>query len=238
MELYARILKLINEATLKKIQDKNIVIVGIGGVGGFALEALTRFGIKNITIIDNDTVDISNLNRQIISSHEVLEQNKTDVAKRRMLSINPTGNYITYNVFLNQDNLEEYISKDTDFILDCCDTVTTKMALIKYAKYHNIPIICAMGTGNRLDPTKLIVTDIYKTNNDPLAKIMRKLCKDSKIKKLDVVTSIELPIKTHDRTPGSTPFVPSVAGIYMASFIVNKWLKEENKLNKKEININ
>ena len=218
MEQYARILKLINEATLKKIQDKNIVIVGIGGVGGYALEALTRFGIKNITIIDNDTVDI--------------------VAKRRMLSINPTGNYITYNVFLNQDNLEEYISKDMDFILDCCDTVTTKMALIKYAKYHNIPIICAMGTGNRLDPTKLIVTDIYKTNNDPLAKIMRKLCKDSKIKKLDVVTSIELPIKTHDRTPGSTPFVPSVAGIYMASFIVNRWLKEENKLNKKEININ
>ena len=238
MEQYARILKLIDEETLKKIQDKKIIIVGVGGVGGFALEALTRFGIKNITIIDNDTVDITNLNRQIISNHEVINENKTIVAKKRMISINPEGNFMDYNIFLNQDNLEEFISDDTDYILDCCDTVTTKMALIKYAKSKDIPIICAMGTGNRLDPTKLIVTDIYKTNNDPLAKIMRKLCKDSKIKKLDVVTSIELPIKTHDRTPGSTPFVPSVAGIYMASFIVNKWLKEENKLNKKEININ
>ncbi len=225
MEQYARILKLISEDKLKSIQNKKIVLIGVGGVGGFALETLVRFGLKNIIIIDNDTVDISNLNRQIISSHEVLEQNKTDVAKRRMLSINPTGNYITYNVFLTQDNLEEYISKDTDFILDCCDTVTTKMALIKYAKYHNIPIICAMGTGNRLDPTKLIVTDIYKTNNDPLAKIMRKLCKDSKIKKLDVVTSIELPIKTHDRTPGSTSFVPSSAGLLITSYIIRNIIK-------------
>lgn len=228
MEQYARILKLIKEDQLKKLQNKKIIIVGVGGVGGFALEALTRFGIKNITIIDNDTVDISNLNRQIISNHEVLNQNKTDVALKRMLSINPSGNFKGYNVFLNQDNLEEYISKDTDYILDCCDTVTTKMSLIKYAKENKIPIICAMGTGNRLDAAKLVVTDIYKTNNDPLAKIMRKLCKDNRIKKLDVVTSYELPIKTHDRTPGSTPFVPSVAGLYMANFIVNKWLKEIN----------
>ena len=228
MKQYARILKLIKEDQLKKLQNKKIIIVGVGGVGGFALEALTRFGIKNITIIDNDTVDISNLNRQIISNHEVLNQNKTDVALKRMLSINQSGNFKGYNVFLNQDNLEEYISKDTDYILDCCDTVTTKMSLIKYAKENKIPIICAMGTGNRLDATKLVVTDIYKTNNDPLAKIMRKLCKDNRIKKLDVVTSYELPIKTHDRTPGSTPFVPSVAGLYMANFIVNKWLKEIN----------
>lgn len=227
MEQYARILKLIDKNTLEKIQQKKIVIVGVGGVGGFALETLTRFGIQNITIIDNDTVDITNLNRQIISNHEVLGQEKTKVALERMQSINPNGNFKTYNVFLDKDNLAEYILKDTDYILDCCDTVTTKMALINYAKINNIPIICAMGTGNRLDPTKLVLTDIYKTNNDPLAKIMRKLCKDNKIKKLDVVTSMELPIKTHDRTPGSTPFVPSVAGIYMASFIVNKWLKQE-----------
>ena len=225
MEQYARILKLIDEETLKKIQDKKIIIVGVGGVGGFALEALTRFGIKNITIIDNDTVDITNLNRQIISNHEVINENKTIVAKKRMISINPEGNFMDYNIFLNQDNLEEFISDDTDYILDCCDTVTTKMALIKYAKSKDIPIICAMGTGNRLDPTKLIVTDIYKTNNDPLAKIMRKLCKDSKIKKLDVVTSIELPIKTHDRTPGSTSFVPSSAGLLITSYIIRNIIK-------------
>ncbi len=226
MEQYTRILKLINEEQLKELQNKKIAIVGIGGVGGFALEALTRFGIKNITIIDNDTVDVSNLNRQIISSHEVLNQNKTDVALKRMLSINPYGNFKAYNIFLTPDNLEKYISKDVNYILDCCDTVTTKIGLIKYAKLNTIPIICAMGTGNRLDATKLVITDIYKTNNDPLAKIMRKLCRDNKIKKLDVVTSNELPIKTHDRTPGSTPFVPSVAGLYMANFIINKWLKK------------
>ena len=180
MEQYARILKLIDEETLKKIQDKKIIIVGVGGVGGFALEALTRFGIKNITIIDNDTVDITNLNRQIISNHEVINENKTTVAKKRMISINPEGNFMDYNIFLNQDNLKEFISDDTDYILDCCDTVTTNISLIKYAKSKDIPIICAMGTGNRLDPTKLIITDIYKTNNDPLAKIMRKLCKDNR----------------------------------------------------------
>lgn len=234
MEQYARILKLIDENILEEIQKKKIVIVGVGGVGGFALETLTRFGIKNISIIDNDSVDITNLNRQIISNQENLGQNKVEVALKRMESINPNNNFKACSVFLNADNLNEYISKDTDYILDCCDTVTTKISLIKYAKDNNIPIICAMGTGNRLDPTKLIVTDIYKTNNDPLAKIMRKLCKDNRIKKLDVVTSMELSIKTHDRTPGSTPFVPSVAGIYMASFIVNKWLKEEKI--KKEIN--
>ena len=131
-----------------------------------------------------------------------------------------------HSVFLNKENIREYISLDTDYILDCCDTVTTKMALIMYAKEQKIPIISAMGTGNRLDPSKIVITDIYKTNNDPLAKIMRRLCKDNKIKKLTVVTSSELPIKTHDRTPGSTPFVPSVAGIFMASHIILEWLKD------------
>ena len=228
MEQYARILKLIREDQLSAIQKKKVVIVGVGGVGGFALEALVRFGIKNISVIDNDTVDITNLNRQIISNHNVLGQNKVEIALERALSINPNGNFKSYNFFLNQDNLAEYIPNDTDYILDCCDTVTTKIALINFAKERNIPIICAMGTGNRLDPSKILVTDIYKTNNDPLAKIMRKLCKDNHIKKLKVVTSSELPIKTHDRTPGSTPFVPSVAGIFMASHVVNKWLKDLN----------
>lgn len=226
MEQYARILKLINADQLAPIQNKKVVIVGVGGVGGFALETLVRFGIKNISVIDNDTVDITNLNRQIISDYNVLGQNKVEIALQRALSINPNGNFRGDNVFLNQDNLAEFIPNDSDYILDCCDTVTTKIALIKFAKERNIPIICAMGTGNRLDPSKILVTDIYKTNNDPLAKIMRRLCKDNNVKKLEVVTSSELPVKTHDRTPGSTPFVPSVAGIFMASYVVNKWLKD------------
>ncbi len=229
MEQYARILKLINADQLAPIQNKKVVIVGVGGVGGFALETLVRFGIKNISVIDNDTVDITNLNRQIISDYNVLGQNKVEIALQRALSINPNGNFRGDNVFLNQDNLAEFIPNDSDYILDCCDTVTTKIALIKFAKERNIPIICAMGTGNRLDPSKILVTDIYKTNNDPLAKIMRRLCKDNNVKKLEVVTSSELPVKTHDRTPGSTPFVPSVAGIFMASYVVNKWLKDLKK---------
>ena len=226
MEQYARILKLINVDQLTTIQNRKVVIVGVGGVGGYALETLVRFGIKNISVIDNDTVDITNLNRQIISNYNVLGQNKVEIALKRALSINPNGNFRGDNVFLNQDNLAEFIPNDSDYILDCCDTVTTKIALIKFAKEKNIPIICAMGTGNRLDPSKILVTDIYKTNNDPLAKIMRRLCKDNNVKKLEVVTSSELPVKTHDRTPGSTPFVPSVAGIFMASYLVNKWLKD------------
>lgn len=226
MEQYARILKLISEDKLKSIQNKKIVLIGVGGVGGFALETLVRFGLKNIIIIDNDTVDITNLNRQVISNYEVLSEEKVKVAKARALSINPNGCFTVHSVFLNKENIREYISLDTDYILDCCDTVTTKMALIMYAKEQRIPIISAMGTGNRLDPSKIVITDIYKTNNDPLAKIMRRLCKDNKIKKLTVVTSSELPIKTHDRTPGSTPFVPSVAGIFMASHIILEWLKD------------
>ena len=226
MEQYARILKLISEDKLKSIQNKKIVLIGVGGVGGFALESLVRFGLKNIIIIDNDTVDITNLNRQVISNYEVLGEEKVKVAKARAISINPEGNFNEHSVFLNKDNIGEYIPLDTDYILDCCDTVTTKMALIMYAKEQKIPIISAMGTGNRLDPSKIVITDIYKTNNDPLAKIMRRLCKDNKIKKLTVVTSSELPIKTHDRTPGSTPFVPSVAGIFMASHIILEWLKD------------
>ena len=225
---FSRTELLLGSKAIEILKNAHVAIFGIGGVGGYVVEALARSGVGHFTIIDNDTVDITNLNRQIISNHEVINENKTTVAKKRMISINPEGNFMDYNIFLNQDNLEEFISDDTDYILDCCDTVTTKMALIKYAKSKDIPIICAMGTGNRLDPTKLVVTDIYETNNDPLAKIMRKLCKDNKIKKLDVVTSYELPVKTHDRTVGSTPFVPSVAGMYMASFVVNKWLKEIN----------
>ena len=231
---FERLELLVGNENLNLIQDKIVMIVGLGGVGGYATESIVRCGIKKIVIVDFDTIDISNLNRQIISNQDNLGQNKVEVALKRMESINPNNNFKAYSIFLSADNLNEYIPKDTDYILDCCDTVTTKMSLIKYAKDNNIPIICAMGTGNRLDPTKLTITDIYETNNDPLAKIMRKLCKNNCIKKLDVVTSMELPIKTHDRTPGSTPFVPSVAGIYMASFIVNKWLKEGNI--KKEIN--
>lgn len=225
MEQYSKILKLIENDTLSCIQEKSVVIVGIGGVGGYALEMLCRFGLKKITIIDADVVDVSNLNRQVIALHSNIGVSKVEIAKKRILDINPSCQVTDICVFLNANNINDYIPKNVDYIIDCCDTVTTKMELIKYAKKNNIPVISSMGTGNRLDATKLMITDIYKTKNDPLAKVMRKLCKENNIKHLDVLVSSELQIKTHDRTPGSTPFVPSTAGIYIANYIVRKWLQ-------------
>ena len=146
--------------------------------------------------------------------------------KARVLSINPNCNVEAKKEFITADNIQEIIPEDIDYVVDAIDTVSAKIGLAVYCEKNKIKLISSMGTGNKLDPTQFKVTDIYKTNNDPLAKIMRRLCKDNKIKKLTVVTSSELPIKTHDRTPGSTPFVPSVAGIFMASHIILEWLKD------------
>jgi len=224
-----RLLKLIDKDTLEYVQNKNITIIGIGGVGSYALETLVRFGIKNITIIDKDIIDITNKNRQLIALDTTLNKKKVDVAKERIFDINSECNVTCYDVFLSKDNIPIVIDKNTDYILDCCDTVTTKIELIKYAKENKIDIISSMGTGNRLDPSLIRITDIYKTNYDPLAKIIRKLCRENNIESLDVVTSIEVPKKVTDRVVGSTPFVPSVAGITMASFVVNKFIKNSSK---------
>lgn len=224
-----RLLKLIDKDTLEKVRNKKIVIVGVGGVGSYALETLARFGIKNITIIDKDVVDITNKNRQLIALDSTLNMKKVDAAKKRILDINNKCNVTCYDVFLNKENIPNIILKDTDYILDCCDTVTTKIELIKYAKKNNINIISSMGTGNRMDPTKIEIADIYKTNYDPLSKIMRKLCRDNDIDKLDVITSTEIPKKVSGRVVGSTPFVPSVAGITMSYFVVNELIKKASK---------
>jgi len=221
-----RLLKLIDKDTLENVRNKKILVVGVGGVGGFALEVFARFGMKNITIIDSDTIDITNKNRQIIALDSTLSLKKVDVAKNRVLDINNKCNITCYDVFLNKDNIPGIIAKDTDYILDCCDTVSTKIELIKYAKINNINIISSMGTGNRIDPTKICITDIYKTNYDPLAKVMRKLCKDNNINKLDVITSSEIPKKVSGNIVGSTPFVPSVAGITMSYFVIDKLMKK------------
>ena len=217
--MFDRIEKILSKENINKIKNLNIIIIGIGGVGGYALESLVRMGVLNITIVDSDIIDISNLNRQIISLHSNIGQNKVDIALKRSLDINPSINIKTINKFVL--NVEELDLSNYDFVIDACDTVTTKIGLIKYCKNNNINIISCMGTGNRVDPTKLVITDIYKTNYDPLAKTVRSLLRKENIKKLDVIASNEIPIKT-DRTPGSTPLVPSVAGIYMAYYVINK----------------
>lgn len=223
--MFERLEKLLTKEQFNKIKNSNILILGIGGVGGYALEALTRMGVENITIVDKDIIDLTNLNRQIISLHSNIGQNKTDIAAKRCLDINPSIKIKSINKFIL--NVEELDLNKYDYVIDACDTVTTKIELIKYCKKNNIKIISCMGTGNRFDPTKLEIIDIYKTNNDPLAKIIRSLLRKEKINKLDVVASKEIPIKT-DRTPGSTSLVPSVAGIYMAYYVINDILKDTN----------
>src|SRR5574344_2097160 len=207
--MFDRLLKIISKDDFNNIKKLKILIVGIGGVGGYTLETLARIGVQNITIVDNDIVDITNLNRQIIALH---------------LDINPNINLSKIAKFITKDNIHDLDIATYDYIVDACDTVSTKVELIKVAQQNNIKIISIMGTGNKFDPTKLAIIDIYKTNYDPLAKVMRHLLKQEGIKKLTVVASNELPVKT-DSIPGSTSLVPSVAGIYAASFIINDVIK-------------
>lgn len=219
-----RILKILSKDDLDKIKNLRVLIVGVGGVGGYSLESLVRSGVRNITIIDKDVVDESNLNRQIISLNNNIGSSKVEVAKERAISINKNINITTIDIFLNKDNLET-ILKDLsiDYIIDACDTVSTKIELIKYAKSHNINIISCLGTGNRLNPEDLTITTLDKTYNDPLGKVLRKELKDLKIKgKVTVCWSKELPIKIKDRTPGSMVFVPASAGLIISSYIIRK----------------
>ena len=223
--MFDRLLKLISKEELEMLGKANVLLVGVGGVGGYALESMVRIGFKNITIIDNDTVDLTNLNRQIISLHSNIGLLKVDVAEKRTLDINPDINIKKIATFITKDNIDTIFNEKYDYIIDACDTVTTKVELIKKAQEKNIKIISIMGTGNRLNPTMLEITDVFKTNYDPLAKVMRKLLRDNNITKADVITSKEIPIKTGTSTPGSTSLVPSVAGIYATYYIVKDILK-------------
>ena len=222
-----RLRLLINEKQIEQIKNTKVIIIGIGGVGGAALEALIRTGINNITIVDKDVIDESNLNRQIISNKENIGMNKCDIAAKRALSINPKINIKSIISFINKDNIDTLNIKEYDYIIDTQDTTETKILLMKEALKYNKKIISSMGTGNRLDPSKLIITDIWKTNYDPLAKKIRKLLRDENIKaKIPVISSTEQPIKTGSKTVGSTAFVPNTAGFLLASYVFNDIIKK------------
>lgn len=227
--MFDRLEKILTEKEFNKIQNLKILIIGIGGVGGYTLESLVRMGIKNITIVDYDKVEETNLNRQIIATNDVLGQDKVDVAINRAKIINNNIKIKGIKEKINIDNYLELFKDSYDYVIDACDTITTKLLLISYCVKNNLKIISCMGTGNRFDPTKLEITNIWKTNNDPLAKVMRKLLKENKIfSKIPVVSSKELPRKINDRTPGSSVLVPSVAGILLASYVINNTLKNLN----------
>ena len=217
---------LIGKESLEKLQNSNIVVFGLGGVGSYVVEGLVRAGIQNICIIDKDIVDITNINRQLIADTKTIGKNKVDVQEERILKINPIVKVIKLKEFVNKDNIEELMntilseSTHIDYVVDAIDTVSAKLEIIKYCNKNNIKIISCMGTGNKLDANKFEITDIFKTSVCPLAKVIRKELKKLNISNLTVLYSKEEPIKTNINTPASISFVPSVAGLLIAGKVV------------------
>lgn len=226
--MFDRFISLINKDTFDIIKNKNILIVGIGGVGGYTFESLIRSGVNNIYIIDNDIIDITNLNRQIITDSTNINDKKVIAAKKRGLNINPKANITTFDVFLDKTNINILDNINIDYIIDCCDTIDTKVLLIEYANKNNIKIISCLGTAKKLHPELLEISDLSKTSYDPLAKILRRKIKEKNITmKIPVVYSKEIPIKCIDNILGSTSFVPGVAGLLLSSYVINDIVKNK-----------
>ena len=226
---------LLDDEQMNKIINSNILIVGVGGVGGACFESLVRAGVGRISIVDGDFFDVSNLNRQLLSNIKNIGCSKVNEAKIRAFSINPSIIIESYEMFLNEANIDKIDYSKYDYIIDCCDTMSTKLLLIKKALEYNIKIISSMGTGNRFDPTKLEITNIWKTENDPVAKVIRKMLRDNDIRyKLPVLCSKEIPIKTGSSLVGSVSFVPNVAGFYIASYVFNDIISYGSDLNERK----
>ena len=224
---FSRLEKLIGSTNLANLHEKCVLILGCGGVGGYCAEALARSNIGTLILVDYDVVDISNINRQIIATEKTIGQKKVALLKERIETINSTCQVITIDKFIDSSNLEELFKTKIDFFIDACDTISTKKAIIQNCLSRNISFLTCLGTGNRLNPSKLEITTLEKTSYDPIARILRKFVKDSNIKeKVIVLASTEKPIKISDRTPGSTAFVPSSAGLLIASYVVQNFLKE------------
>lgn len=223
---FSRLEKVIGSDNLNNLNNKTVLVLGVGGVGGFVVESLARSNIGTLIIVDYDKVEESNINRQIIALNSTIGKSKVDVLEERIKDINSGCKVIKVDKFIDDKNFNELFDNHIDYFVDACDTVLVKKLVIKECLKRNIPFISSMGTGNKLDPSKLEIIDIRKTVNDPLARILRKFVKDEKInKKVMVLSSSELPIKTGDRTPGSTAFVPSSAGLLIASYIVKSFVK-------------
>lgn len=224
---FSRLIKVIGEEDFLDLNKKSVLVLGCGGVGGYVVETLARSGIGTLVIVDFDLIDETNINRQIIALESTIGLKKVDVLKRRIKDINRDCNVITIDQFITVDNLEKLFDYNIDFFVDACDTTSVKKEIIKKCLNKKIKFISCMGTGNKLDPSKLEIIDIRKTNNDPLARMLRKFVKDEKINdKIMVLSSSEVPVKIGDRTPGSTAFVPPAAGIMIASYVVKKLLNK------------
>lgn len=235
MEQFVRTEMLLGADTMEKLKKAHIAVFGVGGVGGYVVEALARSGVGKFDLIDNDTVALSNINRQIIATYSSVGKFKVDVMKERILDINPAAEVNVHKCFYLPENSVDFDFTNYTYIVDAIDTVTAKLELIVRANEAGVPVISSMGTGNKLDPTMLEVTDIYKTEMCPLARVMRTELKKRGIKKLKVVYSKEQPLKPAKKetpqitlanqgrikdVPGSVAFVPSVAGLIIAGQVI------------------
>ncbi|MEF9865054.1 MAG: tRNA threonylcarbamoyladenosine dehydratase [Oscillospiraceae bacterium] len=230
MEQFNRTEMLLGKDGVSRLQGATVAVFGVGGVGGYAVEALARGGIGKLILYDNDVVSISNINRQIIATHDTVGQLKVDVCRNRALSINPEIIVNANAQFITEQNAAELDMRGWDYIIDAIDTVSAKLALVKAANENNVPIISAMGAANKLDATAFCVTDIFKTEMDPLARVMRRELRISGIKSLKVVYSKEQalkPAQTDEKLPqgkrsipGSVSYVPGVEGLILAGEVI------------------
>lgn len=236
MNRFQRFEMLVGRDALEVLKNKKVVVFGVGGVGGYVCEALARSGVGRVDVVDNDTVSITNINRQIIATENSVGKNKTEVVAERMKLINPDISVTEYNMFYLPETAQMIDLSQYDFVVDAIDTVSGKLELAVRCQRLGVPLVSSMGTGNKLDPTKIVVTDIYKTKVCPLARVMRSLCKKNGIKKLTVVYSEEEP-KTpvfqpeendnpNKIIPASSAFVPPAAGLTIASYVVQSLIKK------------
>ncbi|MGN0333955.1 MAG: ThiF family adenylyltransferase, partial [Lachnospiraceae bacterium] len=233
-ERFSRTELLIGTGSMKRLQQSRVAVFGVGGVGGYVVEALARSGVGMLDLIDNDTVSVSNINRQIIATENTIGRSKVDVIKERVMDINPDIIVRTFETFYMPDTAQQFDFTKYDYVVDAIDTVTGKIALVMQAEEAGTPIISSMGAGNKLDPAAFQVSDIYKTSVCPLAKVMRRELKKRGVKKLKVVYSQEKPLTPiapdeknaekpaagRRQVPGSIAFVPSVAGLIIAGEVV------------------
>ncbi len=225
MEIFSRTERLIGKDALEKLNNANVIVFGLGGVGSYTTEALARAGIGKMTVVDKDTVDITNINRQLYALNSTIGKSKAEIAKERILDINPNCEVTALQKMYLPENADEFNLSQYDYIIDAIDNVTAKIDLAVKSQELGIPMIASMGTGNKLDPTLFKVSDIFKTSVCPLCKVMRSKLKKLGVKKLKVVYSEEMPRKDGERTPASISFVPPVAGLIIAGETIKDIIK-------------
>ena len=229
MDRFLRTSLLLDNTKIDSLKNSHVMVFGVGGVGGYVVEALVRCGVGKISIIDNDTVNITNLNRQIIALESNVGLKKVDVLKERILAINPNCEVLCYDTFVTDKNIDEISFDGVSYVVDAVDTITAKIAIILKAKTNNIPIISSMGAGNRLDPFQIRVSDINQTKNCALAKVMRNELKKRDIKNVKCVFSLELAMEPNEtiinpengkKIIGSISYMPSMFGLIIASEVI------------------